>query len=110
MRKVFAIILCLLARGALAFVVTMAVPADAQDPGSAVERIADVASLMKAKGVPGMSVAVIHDYKVAWAKGYGVTEMGGSAPVTPRTLFLAGSVRAAVGVAARTDRSAWHAD
>jgi len=91
-RKVFAIILCLLARGALAFVVTMAVPADAQDPGSTVERIADVASLMKAKGVPGMSVAVIHDYKVAWAKGYGVTEMGGSTSVTPRTLFLAGSI------------------
>jgi len=91
-RKVFAIILCLLARGAVALVVTMAVPADAQDPGSAVERIADVASLMKAKGIPGMSVAVIHDYKVAWAKGYGVTEMGGSTPVNPRTLFPAGSI------------------
>lgn len=42
--------------------------------------------------VPGLSVAVIDDFKIAWAKGYGVTEAGGMTPVTPGTLFQAGSV------------------
>jgi CubicO group peptidase (beta-lactamase class C family)/putative intracellular protease/amidase len=42
--------------------------------------------------VPGLSIAVIDDFKIAWAKGYGVTEAGGTVPVTPRTLFQAGSV------------------
>lgn len=60
----------------------------------------DTASLMRLFNAPGFSVAVIEDWKIAWAKGYGVTEMGGLVPVTPRTLFLAGSISkpvAAVG-------------
>jgi CubicO group peptidase (beta-lactamase class C family) len=85
-------VFCLTAACALAFVATTGITADTQDQSSAAERIADVASLMKAKGIPGMSVAVIHDYKIAWAKGYGVTEKGGSTAVTPQTLFLAGSI------------------
>lgn len=49
--------------------------------------------------VPGVSIAVIHGGRIAWAKGYGVTREGGAA-VTPDTLFQAGSVSkpvAAVG-------------
>lgn len=42
--------------------------------------------------VPGLSVAVIDNFKVAWAKGYGVTEAGGNHPVTVHTLFQAGSI------------------
>src|ERR1700722_13955291 len=41
---------------------------------------------------PGLSVAVIDNFKIAWAKGYGVTEAGGSKPVTVHTLFQAGSI------------------
>lgn len=41
--------------------------------------------------VPGVSVAVIKDAKVAWARGYGVAWIGGPA-VTPQTLFQAASV------------------
>jgi CubicO group peptidase (beta-lactamase class C family) len=41
--------------------------------------------------VPGVSIAVIHNGKIDWAKGYGVTKAGG-APVTDRTLFQAGSI------------------
>ena len=41
--------------------------------------------------VPGISIAVVHDGKVDWSAGYGVTQIGG-APVTPDTLFQAGSV------------------
>jgi CubicO group peptidase (beta-lactamase class C family) len=56
--------------------------------------------LMKTFKVPGLSLAVIDDYKIAWAKGYGVIGPGSSEPVTTRTLFQAGSISkpvAAVG-------------
>ena len=49
--------------------------------------------------IPGMSIAVIDDYKIAWARGFGVTEPGGSIPVTPRTLFQAGSISKPVAAA-----------
>ena len=52
----------------------------------------DIEKLMKLYDVPGFSVAVIEDYKIAWAKSYGVTEPGGKNPVTPKTLFQAGSI------------------
>jgi CubicO group peptidase (beta-lactamase class C family) len=41
---------------------------------------------------PGMSIAVIHDGRIAWARGFGVRERGRSEPVTERTLFQAGSI------------------
>ena len=47
---------------------------------------------LKFYNVPGVSVAVISDYKVAWAKGYGVMDAGTKLPVTDKTLFVAGSV------------------
>lgn len=42
--------------------------------------------------VPGLSVAVINDGKIEWARGYGVVERDGDRPVTADTLFLAGSI------------------
>jgi CubicO group peptidase (beta-lactamase class C family) len=42
--------------------------------------------------VPGVSVAVINNGKLEWAKGYGVVEAGGTTPVTPETLFQAASI------------------
>ena len=56
--------------------------------------------LMETYKMPGMSVAVVDNYQIVWAKGFGVTEYGGSTPVTTRTLFQAGSISkpvAAVG-------------
>lgn len=47
---------------------------------------------MKAYHVPGLSLAIIDDYRVVFAKGYGVTEFGGNRPVDSTTLFLAGSI------------------
>jgi CubicO group peptidase (beta-lactamase class C family) len=41
--------------------------------------------------VPGVSIAVIHDMKVEWAKGYGVARLGGP-PVTTATVFCAASM------------------
>jgi len=52
----------------------------------------DVAELMKLCKDPGLSVAVIDGYKIAWTKAYGTTELGGKAPVTTKTLFQAGSI------------------
>ena len=51
--------------------------------------------VMQRYGVPGVSVAVINDGKLEWAKGYGVREIGGS-PVDTATLFLAGHISQAI--------------
>ena len=42
--------------------------------------------------VPGVSIAVIHNYALEWAKGYGVLEAGVGTPVDTETLFQAASV------------------
>jgi CubicO group peptidase (beta-lactamase class C family) len=60
-----------------------------------------LAERMEYYKVPGVSIAVINDYQVEWAKGYGVLEAGGSERVTPETLFQAASVgKPVVAVAA----------
>jgi CubicO group peptidase (beta-lactamase class C family) len=53
--------------------------------------VSDLATRMAQLHVPGVSVAVIHDGKIAWARGFGVTRPGGP-PVTPDTLFQAASL------------------
>ena len=50
-----------------------------------------LADRMAALHVPGVSIAVIHDGKIEWARGFGVTREGGP-PVTPDTLFQAASI------------------
>ena len=52
----------------------------------------DLYKLMELYRVPGLSVAVIDNYKIVWTKSYGVTESGGTTPVTTKTLFQAGSI------------------
>src|SRR5690348_3272139 len=47
---------------------------------------------MKHYRVPGVSIAVINDYKVEWAKSYGVKDVETNEPVTTETLFQAGSI------------------
>ena len=51
-----------------------------------------LAQLMELYQVPALSVAVIEDFKIAWAKGYGTIGAGSTAPVTTKTLFQAGSI------------------
>lgn len=50
-----------------------------------------LADRMATLHVPGVSIAVIHDGKVEWARGFGVTRVGGPA-VSPDTLFQAASI------------------
>lgn len=47
---------------------------------------------MQAYDVPGLSVAVIHDGRLAWARGWGYRDTASCAPVTPDTAFQAASI------------------
>jgi CubicO group peptidase (beta-lactamase class C family) len=49
-------------------------------------------ALMELYKVPALSIAVIDDYKIVWAKGYGTIGTGSTSPVTTKTLFQAGSI------------------
>jgi CubicO group peptidase (beta-lactamase class C family) len=44
---------------------------------------------MEHYGVPGVSIAVLHNGKIEWAKGYGVMDIKSKSPVTEQTLFQA---------------------
>lgn len=50
--------------------------------------------------VPGLSIAIVKDDKVVYAKGFGVRKLGESAPVDERTLFAIGSSSKAFTAAA----------
>jgi CubicO group peptidase (beta-lactamase class C family) len=50
-----------------------------------------LADRMKALNVPGVSIAVIHEGKIEWGRGFGVRELGGAA-VNAETMFQAGSI------------------
>jgi CubicO group peptidase (beta-lactamase class C family) len=42
--------------------------------------------------VPGVCIAIIEDFGIVWAKGYGVADVGTGEPVTESTLFQAASI------------------
>jgi CubicO group peptidase (beta-lactamase class C family) len=52
----------------------------------------NIAERMKHYNVQGVSVAVINNGKIEWAKGYGVRETETKLPVTVDTLFQSGSI------------------
>jgi len=56
------------------------------------DRPGTIAQRMAKYNVKGMSIAVIHDHKIAWAKGYGWADEGEKRPVTTQTLFEPGSI------------------
>ena len=51
-----------------------------------------LADRMEALGVPGVSVAVLVDGEIAWARGYGFADLESRRPVTANTLFQAASI------------------
>ena len=60
-----------------------------------------IGELMERFNVPGVSVAVIHDFEIHWAKGYGIADIETGAPVDTETMFQAASISkpvAAMGV------------
>src|SRR5436190_1748057 len=52
----------------------------------------DLVDRMRLYHVPGVSLAIVDNFKIVFASGYGVTEFGGSKQVDTTTLFLAGSM------------------
>lgn len=51
-----------------------------------------LAERMAHYNLKGVSIAVIQNYKIVWAKGYGWANEGLKIPVTPQTLFQAASL------------------
>jgi CubicO group peptidase (beta-lactamase class C family) len=51
---------------------------------------------MEFYNVPGVSIAVINNGEIEWAKGYGAREAGTSSPVDENTLFQAASISKSV--------------
>lgn len=51
-----------------------------------------LAERMQHYKVPGVSLAIIHDFKIVWSKAYGLKDTETKEPVTLNTLFQAGSI------------------
>lgn len=51
-----------------------------------------IAELMSLNGVPGVSIAVIKDFRIHWAKGYGIADVVTGARVDTETLVQAASI------------------
>lgn len=79
--------------------------ADAQDAAPYIARIeaaqspdrggldgATLEQVMKKFGVPGMSIAVVKDFNIHWAKAYGVADVETGRPVDVNTAFQAASI------------------
>jgi CubicO group peptidase (beta-lactamase class C family) len=61
---------------------------------------AAVQQLLSQFKVPGVSIAVIKDFKIEWAKGYGTADAETGLPVTTATLFQAASISKTVAAMA----------
>ncbi len=51
-----------------------------------------LAKRMELYNVPGVSIAVVEQGQIVWARGFGITEAGTTDLVTSRTIFQAGSI------------------
>ena len=51
-----------------------------------------LATLMDSLGVPGVGIAVIRNFEVHWAAGYGIADVETGAPVDTETLFQTASI------------------
>ncbi|MCX2725534.1 serine hydrolase domain-containing protein [Roseibium salinum] len=56
-----------------------------------------VADIMRRSAVPGVAVAVVHEGKTLFAKGFGVRRLGADGSVTPDTVFQLASLSKSIG-------------
>jgi len=96
-------------RGALA---APAKPAAPTEPALLAGLDAYVDQAMRNWQTPGLAIAVVKDGKTVFAKGYGVRQLGGSAPVGADTVFAAASITkgftaAAIAMLVAEDRLRW---
>jgi CubicO group peptidase (beta-lactamase class C family) len=47
---------------------------------------------MASAGVPGLSVAIVHDQDLVWARGFGWASLERQIPATPETLYRIASI------------------
>ena len=74
------------------------VPTDDEFVTRAIDQVDTIAQdAMDRSGLPGMAVAVVHDGKVVFAKGYGVREVGRPDAVDADTAFQLASVSKPIG-------------
>jgi CubicO group peptidase (beta-lactamase class C family) len=88
MKKLFFVAIGLMGAAAAAVALRQVAP---QTSG----RVADptvVEALMKQFNVPGVSIAIIRDFKIAATYAYGVADAESGAKVTPDTMFQAASI------------------
>lgn len=52
----------------------------------------EIDKLLKQFSVPGVSIAVIKDFRIDWARGYGMADVEAGTPVTAETMFQAASI------------------
>jgi CubicO group peptidase (beta-lactamase class C family) len=88
MKKLFVAAISLITAAA-AVVAFRQVPAQ---PSGRVSDPAVVEALMKQFNVPGVSIAIIRDFKIAATHTYGVADAESGAKVTPDTMFQAASI------------------
>lgn len=55
-----------------------------------------IEAFMKHNHIPGASIAIIHNFKIASVKHYGVMDVESQRPVTDETLFQAASISKAI--------------
>jgi CubicO group peptidase (beta-lactamase class C family) len=93
---------CRLALAPLLFSMTVGaqapMPRPTVDPAQALD--AYTAKAVRDWQVPGLAIAVVKDGRVAFAKGYGVRELGRPATVDTQTMFAIGSTTKAMTAAA----------
>src|ERR1051325_479751 len=72
---------------ALILRIEQAQPASGRDLGPLT-----LSEVMEKYHVPGVSIALIKDFKIQWSKAYGVADVVTGAPVNTETLFQAASI------------------
>ncbi|MGJ3231081.1 MAG: serine hydrolase domain-containing protein [Oceanicaulis sp.] len=80
-----------LAAAMLALVAAAPALARQEAPQSLEALDAAIAEIVENGSVPGASIAVVEDGEIVLARGYGLAELEAGRPVTPDTLFKAGS-------------------
>ncbi|MDF1698900.1 MAG: serine hydrolase [Saprospiraceae bacterium] len=59
---------------------------------SSIKSTYSIEERMQELKIPGLSIAVLHNGAIEWAKGYGIADRVENRKVTPETLFQAGSI------------------
>jgi CubicO group peptidase (beta-lactamase class C family) len=56
------------------------------------DKLKSITELMKETNTPGISVAIIDNFEIVWAKGYGISDTKTQLPVNTNTIFQAASI------------------